>query len=181
MTRSAMVSAILTVLLAAQVVYLGAKEFARRQRTTDRIRIEAERSRTLAAIDTGHLRWIHLQGGDSLSVDTLREKEQHVIFLAFSDRCKWCDSVAPIWRGAVRETPGTVLVYITSTSPLASRAYMDSHGLRGRVLSVDTVRASALERALIARTPWVTILDNSGRRRENFHGSELPRYLGQMK
>lgn len=181
MQKGALISATLAVLLVSQAVYLGDRALTRRKDTEERNRLEAERVRMLSAIDTGHVRWVHLQGGDSISLAELRGTDSRVAFLAFSDHCQWCDSVATIWRDSVKQTPGVALVYVTSNTPVAARSYMATKGWDGRVLSLDTLRTTPAERALIARTPWVTVIDRSERRGQNFHGGELPRFLEQNR
>lgn len=161
---------LLSALLVCQVAYVAYTSIDRRVRRSQAVEKAAL---AVALADSSPVYWLHAQGGDSVALASLMRGHRQVAFLAFSVHCQWCDSVATDWQKLIREDSKTKLVLLTSDSADAARRYITSKGWRADMIAIDTARASLLEQVMVARTPWITVVDSTARRISNMHGAGL--------
>ncbi|MDP2858794.1 MAG: hypothetical protein Q8P50_12565 [Bacillota bacterium] len=94
--------------------------------------------------------------------------------LVFSSECAHCETAARAWSrwlSAVRSDIDAVA--ITGDELGVGQAYAQAHGWQVQVLAVPGVGRTPLGEVLIARTPWLFLLDGGGRVLFEGHGSRL--------
>lgn len=105
-----------------------------------------------------------------------------VALLAFNDQCAWCDSIAEIWTKELARLPrGLNVVLISAGDPGAAVDYSVRHRWNARLVHVDTSGGGAVERYVTARTPWIYVVDPSGRLVKSQHGALLGEVLAEYR
>jgi len=175
MIRKHAVSALLLATLLAQgIITYRSREWRETRRGAE----QASRAVQLALLDSATVPWLHVQGGDSVSLSSLRGPYRDVAFLAYSNHCQWCDSIAATWqRDLALQSTVTRVVLVTMTPDSLARRYAREKGWKADVIAIDSARATLLERAMVARTPWITVIDAAGHRRADMHGANLRELL----
>lgn len=95
------------------------------------------------------------------------------VMLIFDSQCSHCRSVSPSWQAWLRKTPPGLRVVGVSTEPLeTAEAFVEEQGWGVDVWRVEGA-AGSREHALMARTPWVFVLDGEGRILREGQGSRI--------
>lgn len=72
---------------------------------------------------------------------------------AFTSRCRWCDSVAPIWRDWLSKPHGLEVLALTRDSEEEADAYKGKNGWTVTTLADVDIAGESIDRRLAARIP----------------------------
>jgi hypothetical protein len=112
--------------------------------------------------------------GASVEMPLAGVTESWTILLALHSECQWSDSVMALWRDWVYSHATLQAVALTRDSPGAASRYLANHGLDVQFIAVMTTASEpTIERALVARTPAVYLLDPAGVLRFSGIGAEI--------
>ncbi|HSW28606.1 MAG TPA: hypothetical protein VLH75_03835 [Longimicrobiales bacterium] len=96
--------------------------------------------------------------------------------LIFSPTCPHTATVAPEWARWTAGARSDIEVLAISADDLSgAMTYANAHGWNTAVGEVPQRDENATGRAILARTPWVFLLDRSGQVRFDAHGAHLAR------
>ena len=125
--------------------------------------------------------WI--QVGDTLSM--VRATDAHgapvspttgepTVLLVFRSDCGHCQEVAPLWRDWIGSAGRSYRVFALTADPIeTASAFVTQYGLDAQVVTVDGRFGRGEAHFLLARTPWVFLLDGEGVIQAQGHGSQI--------
>jgi hypothetical protein len=95
------------------------------------------------------------------------------VVMAFRSDCVPSRNAAPAWREWLGRPHPVKAVAVTRDSLSVARRYRDSEGWAVPVLSVNGARRGTPEHLLVARTPWLFLVDPQGIVRYQGDGTSL--------
>jgi len=125
-----------------------------------------------------------IAAGSSVSVDkNIRgaEGSRMLLVLAFNSTCAHCETVAPVWAEALKGLPpGVAVLGVTADAPTDAMEYRQRHVWSLDLLAVPQALLGSPERRLVMRTPWLFVVEPSGRIRTATHGAKLNSVLASL-
>jgi hypothetical protein len=120
---------------------------------------------------------VHLNGtnpdGSAASIRWGPEHGRWTALLAFHSECAFCDMVAEDWRAWLQRGPPVQVVAITGEVPEVGAEYARAHDWNVRVVSLNGLRESPTQAALLHRTPWIFLISPEGVIHYEAHGVNL--------
>lgn len=122
-------------------------------------------------------RWLVV--GDTLEGLTARAglfpaPDRKTVILAFNSGCGPCQRVAPVWATwAEGELEGIDLLGVSDEPIESARAFAERHGWPAKLQVMAANDRKELPERLVKRTPWVFVLDGSGRVVAEGHGTQV--------
>jgi hypothetical protein len=120
---------------------------------------------------------VHLNGsnpdGSPASIRWGSADGRWTALLAFHSECAFCDMVAEDWQAWLQRGPSVQVVAITGELPDVGAAYARAHDWNVRVVSLNGLRESPTQAALLHRTPWIFLISPEGVIHFEAHGANL--------
>lgn len=102
-----------------------------------------------------------------------RSEGRWTLVMSFRSGCVPSQSAAPVWRSWLDRGHPVAAVAITRDSIATARSYRDSVGWTVPVMSVNGAQRGSPEHLLVARTPWLFVVDPEGVIRFQAAGTSL--------
>jgi hypothetical protein len=101
------------------------------------------------------------------------------VLLAFRSDCPYGGDVAPIWYRWIQENAGRRVIAVTSEPRQAGEGYLAQLGLEVELTTIDDRSRPTQANLLVARVPWVFVLDADGVILAHGHGALIEEVGGQ--
>jgi len=95
------------------------------------------------------------------------------VVLAFRSGCPYCESVVPVWRQWIAENHHRRVIALNPESRRMGKGYVTRHGLEVELTTIDDRYGKSWAHLLVARVPWVFVLDAEGVVLAQGHGSRI--------
>lgn len=102
-----------------------------------------------------------------------RGEARWTLVMSFRSGCAPSRSAAPAWRAWLEREHPVSAVAVTRDSIAAARRYRDAAGWKVPVISVNGAQRGTSEHLLVARTPWLFLVDPEGIVRFQADGTSL--------